>query len=185
MMELWSKNLLLKSGPYKKGQVIFESSTPGTYNVEILGKGKYEVYCIGGGGGGYYKRNPKSVGSGGSGSGFIGIIKIEASILSVSVGAGGRYQSYNGAGSSIGNLVITYGGGRGSTGGAAGAQPTINATIISTTLNSAGNPGESSGGSGPVAGGASLYNGYGAGGVGQTGNNSSGVSGYVKIVYKG
>ena len=170
--------------PYKKDQVIFESSTPGTYNVEVLADGRYEVYCIGGGGGGYYKVDPKSLCGGGSGSGFIGIIKIEASILSVSVGAGGRYQSYNGAGSSIGNLVITYGGGRGSTGGAAGAQPTINATIISTTLNSAGNKGKY-GSSGTVAGGASLYNGYGAGGVGQFLNNSSGVSGYVKIVYKG
>ena len=185
MMELWSKGLLLKSGPYKKDQVIFESSTPGTYNVEILGKGKYEVYCIGGGGGGYYKRDNRIVAGGGSGSGFIGIIKIEASTISVSIGAGGRYQSYDGAGSSIGNLVITYGGGRGSTSSAAGAQPTINATIISTTLNSAGNPGERRAGSGPAAGGASLYNGYGAGGVGQMGINYSGVSGYVKIVYKG
>ena len=66
MMELWSKNLLLKSCPYKKDQVIFESSTQGTYNVEILGKGKYEVYCIGGG---YFWKGSRAYSKAGGGSG--------------------------------------------------------------------------------------------------------------------
>ncbi len=66
MMELWSKNLLLRSCPYKKDQVIFESSTQGTYNVEILGKGKYEVYCIGGG---YFWKGSRAYSKAGGGSG--------------------------------------------------------------------------------------------------------------------
>ncbi len=183
MREAWSKNLLLKSDPYKKNQVIFESSTPRTYNVEILGKGKYEVYCIAGGGGGRYGDSSRDyMQGGGSGSGFIGIIRINAGTLNVTVGAGGRYQSYPGNNSAIAGIVKTYGGGAG--GGGGGAIPTLSVIPISTTLNSSGNRGETSRG-GVAKGGASLYEGYGAGGDGEFLRNNSGKPGYIKVVYKG
>lgn len=72
---------------------------------------------------------------------------------------------------------------------AGGAAPNVTASIISTTLNKAGNGGSHKSGSlssASAAGGASVYNGYGAGGSGSAPTGSHpGSSGYVKIVYKG
>lgn len=207
MLEFWSKQLLLsaKSDPYKPETVLFESATPGSYNVEILGKGKYEVYCIGAGGGGlgfishmgsgthrntvYYRD------AGGSGSGFVGIIVLDKGNCSLVVGTGGnRIASKGTAGaggnSSISNSITAFGGTGGSTGtgnGLGGQNPQITAKIVSTTLNVPGNAG--TGGTGTsysrddvaAYGGTSVYNGYGAGG----GHDSNGANGYIKIVYKG
>lgn len=187
--------LIWSNDPYDIDEIVFESSTAGTYPVNITGDGLYEVYCIGGGGGGrYYTISEPSFSfshhtinvkhmmyGGGSGSGFIGIININAGNYSVIVGNGGATGNKSAAGkdggdSNIGSLITSKAGkGANHGGGTGGAVPTISTTAVSTTLNSKGNSGSKS------YGGASLYNGYGAGGNAI----SNGTAGYVKIVYKG
>lgn len=157
--------------------VIYESSTAGTSTVE-LEKGIYEVYCIGGGGGGH-KGSILVQDAGGSGSGYIGQINVPKGSYQVVVGAGGlggSESTTSGGTSQIGSLVIAYGGGGGKNArGDGGAIPTLNTTEVSRTLMVAGNYGDD------TYAGASVYNGYGAGGR----PASNGSSGYVKIVYKG
>ena len=181
---------------YPLNTVLFEKNIAGTYQLEVK-KGKYEVYCIAGGGGGavYHLERPypiSSAAAGGSGSGFIGVINITKQTLTLTVGAGGN-PDVDGGNSSIGSLVIAYAGKRGIanssgiSGGAGGAQPTINTSIISQTLNSAGNTGGTSRGN--YCYGPSIYNNYGAGGTARGDSNSpekyAGTAGYIKIVYKG
>lgn len=186
--------------PYKKETVLFESATPGTYNIEILGKGKYEVYCIAAGGGGLSyilhagsNRKPKiTQTAGGSGSGFIGTVVLDKGFYLLTVGAGGnRIESNGTAGtggnSSIANSVVAFGGTGGKMlgNGNGGQNSQVTVKVISTRLNSPGNGGTGgcSGASSSTAayGGASVYNGYGAGG----GHRSNGTNGYIKIIYKG
>lgn len=94
-----------------------------------------------------------------------------------------------GGSSALGNIVKTFGGSGSGNYPAGGAAPNVTASIISTTLNKAGNGGSHKSGSlssASAAGGASVYNGYGAGGSGSAPTGSHpGSSGYVKIVYKG
>lgn len=211
MINLKSEKMLMKIyEPYEPETILFESSTPGSYNLEILG-GIYLVYCIGAGGGGASSRiigsRPTKTASagGGSGSGFIGELYINKGSYSITVGAGGNGATggggwrYGGAGgnSLINNIVTSYGGGGGAgdggghegRSGSAGSIPTIDASIISETLNSIGNNGSANGShSGNTSGGASLYEGYGAGGAAGISSSDpygySGTTGYVKIVYK-
>lgn len=191
-MMLFAKKILLNSGPYKKDEIIVERTTAGTFDIELIGDGKYEVYVIGSGagatfnGGGYM--SGYNIGSGGgSGSGFIGIVKLTAGTYSCKVGAGvgareSATPSYAGQDSYIGNAVIARGAPSHAynSAGNGGSAPTVNVPIISTTLNRAGNPGTVTSNYGG-AGGASVYNGYGAGG----GGTGSSTAGYIKIVYKG
>ncbi len=190
--------------PYKKETVLFESATPGSYNLNISGDGVYLVYCIGGGGGSArsYSHTKKKVAlaGGGSGSGFIGEIYINSGNYSIVVGNGGNASytggswCYGAAGgnSSISNIITCFGGNGGAAdaggpsyiAGAGGNSPAIIGRTKNIVLNSSG----VSGGNG--SGGTSLYNGYGAGGA-STGSNFSsagsqnpGVAGYVKIIYK-
>ncbi len=211
MMELWSKNLLLKYDPYKKDQVIFESSTPGTYNVELLADGKYEVYCIGGGAGAAHTSERisgnvrYSRAGGGSGSGFVGIIKLKKSTLSCVVGNGGAplrvpsttalLTGYPGGDSKIQDFVISYGAPASVVRSYpsycesyAAPIPEISIVPLSQELNIAGNVGQTGTGSSGrgYAGGASVYNGYGTGGTASADLSAhAGTAGYVKIVYKG
>lgn len=130
---------------------------------------------------------------GGSGSGFIGIIYITKNTYSITVAAGGsgNYEGYgySGGNSSMGNILTCYGGGAnthdGIAGGGGGALPSINTTVYSTQLNSAGNAGGTGLPYGSASGGASLYNGYGKGGDAAERYSGAGTGGYVKIVYKG
>lgn len=197
--------LVWQDAPYDINTVIFEQATPGTYQVNLLGAGSYEVYCVAGGGRGGYvsSRRPSSgkrfwaVYGGGSGSAFVGIVKLSQGLLSITVGNNDTSRN-----SSIGNLITTYGGGdprkiatSTSEVGHGGAIPTINTQIISQQINAKGNDGSSSGTpniSITCPGGASLFNNYGQGGIGQANGLDSnlvlttfGTSGYVKIVYKG
>lgn len=192
------------------GTVLFEQSTPGDSYYVTMPPGLYEVYCIAGGGGGSARRyiRYRDGSGGGSGSGFIGYIRITSKISArVTVGAAGNgafTQQYyavkggNGGNSSIESLIITYGGqARESNyngqyndiagGGAGGAAPTINVTIISQTLNRAGNVGQSRTNTEQAPGGASLYNGYGGGGTAGADQYyaNPGTNGYVKIIYRG
>lgn len=207
MLSLWSKKAAgNNSSPYEKEQVIFESAVAGTYEVELLAKGKYEVYCIGGGGGGaHYGKSGfgsrHASASGGSGSGFIGVVSLLNGSYNISVGTAGAYkgETYpvrgsDGGDSYIDTLIIAYGGKGGyvpnletnaGTAGAGGAIPSVTAETTAVTINTQGNTGRkeyASGSTNPnLAGGASVYSGYGAGGT----SGGNGTAGYVKIVWKG
>lgn len=191
--------LIYISSVYPIDTVLFESSTAGTSEVE-LETGIYEVYCIGGGGGGATSQKKLIVtryekAGGGSGSGFIGNIRIEKGNYTIIVGGGGNAApikdtwTYGGAGgnSSISNVLTCFGGGGGAADangseyrdGQGGNTPSVVSQVITQTLNQAGN--KSNGGTG----GLSLYNQYGAGGSATNSGGQKGSSGYVKIVYKG
>ena len=202
-MDLWSKKVLIKSSPYTIGEVLFESAIAGTYSVDLAANGNYEVYVIGGGAGGATTLNQNSslieLTGGGSGSGFVGVVKLLQGTHIINIGEGGKamqgYRSTNYAGgnSSISDNVITYGGKSVATGtvGKGGDLPTVNVTIVSTTLNVTGNNGENDvtfedyTEYTTIHGGESVYGGYGAGGNTGSGSPQDGIDGYVKIIYVG
>lgn len=174
---------------YSSNQVLFESSTPNTYTLEILDDGVYNVICVGGGGGGASSRSDDTgTGAGGGSGGYSNeTIYLTKGTYSVIVGQGGAQATswrsayaYGGTGgdSSFGGVV--GGGGGGGTayrngwvsiGGAGGTG--------STTTGNTGY-GESTTYT------PSVYEGYGRGGwgYGSTSTNArNGESGYVKITY--
>lgn len=178
--------------PYDIDEVVFESSTAGTYSVDLAANGKYEVICIGGGGGGI---NSATRCGGGSGSGFDCVFQLSKGSYTIVVGKGGntvdqrRGNGEAGGNSRFGNSYGYRGyGGRFSTiqdynGGAGGDIPLISYTVVSTIFNKKGNNGST--GKHSASGGPSVYDntttGYGAGGS----NVINGYAGYVKVIYKG
>lgn len=150
MMELWSKALFMAGPkcPFEKEQVIFESSTPGTYNKEIV-NGVYEIWATGGGAGG--KTSRLKVGAaGGQGAAIKATIYLTKQILSIVVGSGGYGD---GTKTSISNLLICNGGVYGGSGGTL----VVNVTLLTNTLASNGNASNTT---------SLLGNGFGAGGGG-------------------
>lgn len=198
-MDLWSKRLLIKSSPYKAGELIFESSTAGSYTVDLKATGNYEVYVIGGGAGSGTKISDyKWYTGGGSGAGFIGVVKLTKGSYSIQVGAGGKIAkladtTFAGGSSKISDAIEAYGGKSVTVGeaGTGGSKPTVNVPIISTTLNTAGKNGKQgqyyldSTYYVTVYCGASVYKGYGKGGQIDSEVLNAGKAGYVKIVYMG
>lgn len=197
--EVWyGSNKIWSNCPYTPDQVIFESSTPGIYSLNILTDGVYEVYCIAGGSGGttihLLKRWPTA--SGASGSGYIGNLKITQNTYQIVVGSGssGKYKINekvsDAENSSISNVVTSYGGKGGKaiddqTQAIGGNIPSIYAQEVSFTLKQAGNNGITAMSGGSYSGGASLYNGYGKGGDVYTNHYANdGANGYVKIIFK-
>lgn len=163
--------------PYEVGQVLFESGTPGTYNLEVEFTGLYEIWICGAGGGGGKTSGMSSVKHrGGSAAAFQGVVKLKKGNFPLSIGERGnqgKYISTEGGASSIGEFIIC-GGGIGGFQGAAGGTLTINIEIVSSTIQS----------NGVAASSASvLGNGYGAGGYGNE-NGTWGTNGYIKIIYK-
>ena len=158
-------NVSLEQKYYNDGQTIYESASGGastTLNVKT--SGRYQVICVAGGGGGsdWYRKSTMIThrgSSGGSGSGFNCVFRLTK-----------------------GNYAIQV-----LTAGAAGATPKLSYTVISSTLNRAGNQGKTSTDRfNPATGGASIYGSYGKGGDCQ--NNASvvnGTAGYVKVIFLG
>ncbi len=192
--------------PYKKNFVLFESSTPGIYTLDIKA-GTFEISIIGaggGGGGGSYKSGHKHPGGGGgSGAGFIGIIKLIRGNYQLVVGAGGAGGPSGGPSAGHGAAggasilqkndiaYITAGGGKGGWGARAdttdcsGGILTISTElqIISSTLQTNGNAGVSSYGG---AAGAAVDGTHGAGNVGVYKEPGlDGSPGFIKLVYIG
>ncbi len=205
-MIIYSKQLLYKplGNSYEEGEVIISSSTGGdSGTIEVLCDGIYKLAIVGGGSGGYYSESKSSpnpfyiqfCNGGGGGSAFVGNIILKAGTYSYSIGAGGKTtstvggnsifgtcQAFGGSTSSIGSTTTAYISG--------GAIPTIPYTKVSTIINSAGNEGQSNVGGGPVvrtlnsAGGASLYNGFGAGASLRNGTaTSAATSGCVHLEF--
>jgi hypothetical protein len=181
-----------KSTHYDPDEVVFESSTPGQYTLDLLDDGNYEVICIGGGGGGV-DADGRDVG-GGSGAGFDCIFELTKGSYPITIGVGGtKTTGANRAGSGGSSKFGTAYALRGTGGyvrtttqyevGVGGDAPTIPYTIISTVFNTTGNDGKA--GTHTAAGGYSVYDGtetgYGAGGS----NTTDGYGGYVKVIYKG
>ncbi|MBQ0113355.1 MAG: hypothetical protein KBT03_09520 [Bacteroidales bacterium] len=192
---------------YHPGEVIFESSTPGTYQVKIKCNCKIRVILVGAGGGaaswgGYYSNNYtwNSSGGGGSGAYIDGVLSVLSGTYNAVVGVGGNYFrddgigshfGYAGDGSSssfVGNIA---GGGK----GGFAANTAIGGTGGIYQSDLVGVNGEDgsgmehvvSWGSYPIQnidGGSSKYGGYGYGGYinDRTMNNAVGGNGYIKIV---
>lgn len=192
-------NLVWKLHQYINNQLLFESSSAGTYQLNILDDGIYNVICVGGGGGGAQKGDTEyyNTGSGGSGGYSNEDIYLTKGLYTVVVGAGGAKNSQwwgsgtpitatNGGNSSFATVIGGGGGGGGA--GSGSGYPFAGAGGTGSTIN--GNAGKAGGGKNvSYAGGASVYGGYGIGGNGYSGNAStmnystSGTSGYVRITY--
>lgn len=155
---------------YPEGVVKFESSTPGTYNIDIEKDGLYEIICVGGGGGGVRWRAGSWDDKAGGGSGGYSNLtqNLTKNSYNIAVGAGGGWTNsggrYAGSGgtSSFANIVNA-------TGGQGGYR--LKSCSGGTGITQNGNGGT------PSAAGASVYNGYGAGGYA----DRNGGSGYVKV----
>lgn len=188
---------------------IFESSTPGTYTVEITEAGKYEITVVGAGGGGatgsdsnkYAYKSRAS--SGGSGAAVVGVWDLEVGSYTVTIGAGGAGSGNGmwtlntgktGGSSSFGSYITCNGGTGGKAvwtdqgGTAAGTGGAVsNVTGYTSLIQSTnGNNGVVLGGhSGWTNGGNSVYGGYGRAGQaycdGGGGGTSAGGSGYVRV----
>ena len=198
-MLLLCKKFILAGGssPYTPGQVLL-NLTSGSKTVEVLDNGIYELRLVGGGGGASIVTSLG--GSGGSGSAFVGQIRLTKGTYSASAGALGASQSGTNTGragtggnSNFGS-AYAYGatGGYYSGGGVGGSAPSIPYTIISSSVNTAG----ANGTSGNILqivranGGASKYDGYGKGtGIYRTSTMKLafdyGTSGLVYLAYVG
>lgn len=179
--------LVYQSCPYKAGEVLFESATPGTYTLNLLANGIYKVWIVGGGSGAYVREVIKVTKSGGaSGAAFVGTVNLAKSSYNLTVGGGGAGGSSPGSGgnSSIGNIIVAGGGGGGYNGGVAGIL-TINTSVISSEIQSNGKTGGYGSGTNARAGGGSLYGGYGAGGSSPGGTKTAnpGTGGYIKVQF--
>ena len=201
-------DIVLEQIYYNDGQTIYESASGGaSTTLNLKTTGRYQVICIGGGGGAseYYRRHFTEShwsATGGSGSGFDCIFQLVKGDYVVNVGGGGAGNLLINAGVTPGKVgdggnsrfgnSYAYGGGGGSTqngpaltAGAAGAVPTLTYTVISSTLNRAGNSGNTAT-SNNISGGASIYGYYGKGG--DCSNNAAvvnGNAGYVKVIFLG
>lgn len=205
--------LVFRSSQYSPEQIVFESSTPGTYTLNLLESGKYEVTVVAGGAGSKYYHitvfgssfAPTSITKivacgGASGSCFKGDIYLSSGNQTIVVGAAGKGNKSSsssnmiGGVSSIGSIVSCPSQKSTGSNGVYGAyqnngSPTVTSTVYKTYINAHGNDGESIKiGDGTRAGGKSTYDGTTTGyGAGASANNAyaNGKAGYVKIVYIG
>lgn len=156
---------------YSAGSYTFNAPVDGFYTVAVVGGG-------GNGGSGLNAYAVETFWSGGSGAGFVGELYLAAGNHTVVVGGA------NG-GSSIDNLVVAGAGGDGTGGGfnlspvgGSGGTLTITGQVQNASVQSNGNSGTTAVGlQQHVSGGASVYNGYGAGGA----SNGSPTGGVVTI----
>lgn len=172
------------------GLVLLNTSTAGTYTVNVPYDCTVHIDLVGGGGGGHVLNQGASrfVSSGGSGAYVTGEIDVVAGEYSIVVGNGGTGRNGSsdagngGSSTCFGQTAGGGGGGKNTTAGTAG--------VASTTLTGqSGNAGtvkpKYGSSSVSVSGGASKYGGYGRGGNASLSDGSSiyenGVSGYCKI----
>ena len=188
---------------------LIEKDVGGTYTVEILFEGPYNVEMYGAGGGRVHNYHGtdtwygRTLG-GGSGAGFKGVVNLSIGTYTINVGTAGISRDVgasSGDGDNGGDTVlqgiINAGGGKGghavymgaTNPGVGGTLQILDASkIVSTSKSLNGNTGGKVNAIGhytidPVDGGASVYDntavGYGAGG----GYPLNAVDGYCKITY--
>ena len=185
---------------------IWESSTPGTYQVELKASGKYQIILVGAGGGAAaYGSKRKS--AGGSGGYINGYFNLDKGIYKFTVGKGGTgiYSPDDGyltagsgtstsissnicnmsAGAGSGGYIYQYNSGCTITPGSGGSVSSVPSSIlVELVASQSGNSGNgtTSGSYTVMNGGASLYNGYGKGGDAYAGTaNENGGNGYAMI----
>lgn len=147
--------------------VIFESSTPGTYEITIPKTGNYDIKLVGGGGTGVNPFVAMSDFIYGSGAYVYGITELQAGTYTVTVGAKG--PSNDTAGSNTVAFEQVAGGGP------------YNITDQATyTVSLPGLSGILGNKGGIAQGGESLYDGYGRGGA-RIGRTPAATDGYIKI----
>ena len=185
---------------------VWESSTPGTYQVELKASGKYQIILVGAGGGAAaYGSKRKS--AGGSGGYINGYFNLDKGIYTFTVGKGGTgiyspddgyLTAGTGTSTSIssnicnmaayagtGGYIYQYNSGCTITPGSGGSVSSVPSSILVELIASqSGNSGNgtTSGSYTVMNGGASLYNGYGKGGDAYAGTkNENGGNGYAMI----
>lgn len=170
MKELFSEKIInSKKKFYEINQILFESSVPGKYQLEIFENGIYELSCFAAGGGGAGSHDNKAklpsfvyfraAAGGGSGSCFVGKMILTKKVYDIVVGEGGKgsgggegvKSGATGGDSYIDTVVKTFGGVGGyayttsskatATKGTGGKAPIITTDVISTQINSAGKDG--------------------------------------------
>ncbi len=184
--------------PHHAGDVLFESGTPGTYELDIPAA-NFKIDATGGGGGGGGSQTAHSgVGTyGGGGAAFSGIVRLGTQKLVIKIGDSGKggYASgrnpapgSNGSLSSIGTAsadLITCGGGEGGTAGngsggsGSGGVLTLASglQVLSSTVSSNGQARSNV---------SLLGNAYGKGGVSAPrATGGDGTTGYVRVTYMG
>ena len=200
---------------YINGEVLFETSIAGNYSINLYKDIQAKVYIVGGGGAaamrGVYDDRGYGWG-GGSGGGFIGVFDLKQGDYNIVVAKANNNTTVQSGNSQTSNptnttrypskvegVVEVGGGGSASTSGVGvgGDNATLYIVPISIEMNVTGNSGSyNSGGKGSSGaatynGGASVYEGYGKGQGGTTGEYASyrswknGTDGYVKIVIVG
>lgn len=203
----------LTGGTYALNQVVFEKNTPGTYYLNILTDGYYNLSAAGGGGGGGGSAGAHAWygGNGGSGAAFMGKVWLEKGKYTIAIGAGGEGGKASGKNATRGQWAYSaYDKVKVSTfltfNGKATAEPLLDC------FGGEGGHGTGAYAAGGGSGGAIkvydalkvvsktvcsngekesskslLSNGSGCGGkAGDLGQNgASGTNGYVKIVYLG
>lgn len=174
LKELYCGSTKIWSGKIPAGTVIFESSTTGTYTVELSKSQNYEVLMVGGGSGAAQRFiQPYGSVGGGSGAFISGTTFIEKGTYTVVVGAGGYGGDMSGAGEATTFIGQSAGGG---TAGIVGERWPGQGGSYTVTLEGLtginGNSGSDNG-----HGGASRYEGHGAGGW----YRDPGEPGYIKI----
>lgn len=202
-------NVSLEQKYYNDGQIMYESASGGaSTTLNLQTSGRYQVICIGGGGGAFQRHTNflNNMAAGGSGAGFNCVFQLVKGNYVVNVGNGGAgiYSVPGGGQPSVGKATdggnsrfgdsYAYGGGGGAvapnsviTAGAGGATPKLSYSVISSTLNQAGNQGMTSTTKyTPAPGGAPLYGSYGKGGDAVTdASKVNGTAGYVKVIFLG
>lgn len=177
-------------------ETILNTSTPGTYTLD-LEDGDYDVVVVGAGGGGSGCSKHSDGASGASGSAFVGTITLTAGTYNVVVGAGGVgtprmdwSRGGTGGSSSIGDLIIAGGGTGGAldASGGTGGSLTLNIVPKSYTVKSNGRNGAGGYGWGQTSTVASPYGGYGYGGYGgqcDWQGGGTGGNGYISLIRLG
>lgn len=177
---------------YPHQTLLFESSTPGTYTLDVLYTTNVELWLVGAGGKGAsytptgggavsskYKRTQWAFAGGGSGGYIHGTRVIEPGTYTIIVG------SANGGPTSCFGEVAN-GGGNGAVAPAsatAGAGGTCTISVNTLTATTGANGSTATGRSATSSsGGSSRYNGYGQGGGSTSSGGSNGTNGYLKIL---
>lgn len=198
---------------YFKEQIIFESATAGTYELEIFEKRVFRIILSGAGGGGAYQYSSKwadrsRAGGGGSGAAFYCDVKLKKGKYAIVVGTGGINRGNASSGGQQGDAggaskitnndfsIICNGGDGGygaylgsGIGGAGGILEVINANVVETFLQSNGTAGTGGGWNATYPGSDSPLYGlldinYGKGGIASCLSSAPGTDGYCKIVCK-
>ena len=157
------------------GHAEYEYTEAGTYTINIPEKVVADIAIVGGGGG-YLRRIPSTSDPnyfilGGSGSAFVGRIKIPAKEYTVIVGDFQlTFETTKSTDSSFSDLIVAHGGEPTSKGGVLNISDELQ--VVSTQISSDGNDGYYTTGPNkaslveptlPYKGGASLYKEYGKG----------------------